>query len=207
MKVPAIYIFTHDSIAVGEDGPTHQPIEQLLMLRSIPNLVVYRPADINEVIGSWENILNNNDPVALVISKNELPIIKGSDATKVKFGGYVIGEEKPCDGVIIATGSEVNLAAKVIDDLKVRGKNVRLVSMVSIELFKKQNLEYQKSVIPDNVKVVVIEAGSHYSWGDFTTEDKMICLDCFGLSGHKDQVLDYFGFTEAKILEKCLKIF
>ena len=207
MKVPAIYIFTHDSIAVGEDGPTHQPIEQLLMLRSIPNLVVYRPADINEVIGSWENILNNNDPVALVISKNELPIIKGSDATKVKFGGYIIGEEKPCDGVIIATGSEVNLAAKVIDDLKVRGKNVRLVSMVSIELFKKQNLEYQKSVIPDNVKVVVIEAGSHYSWGDFTTEDKMICLDRFGLSGHKDQVLDYFGFTEAKILEKCLKIF
>ncbi len=207
MNLPVIYIYTHDSIGIGEDGPTHQPVEQLLMLRSIPNLDVYRPADINEVIGCWETIMSKRSPSALVISRSDLPIIAGTNGSKIAFGGYVIGESTPCDGVIISSGSELSLAAKVVEDLRIRGKNIRLVSMPSISLFKQQDKVYQDSVLPPNVKIAVIEASHPSSWTSFTDEENIVGVNTFGLSGHKEEVLTHFGFAFQPLLEKMLEIF
>ncbi len=207
MNIPVTYIYTHDTIAVGEDGPTHEPVEQLLMLRSIPNMIVYRPADINEVIGSWGTIMENKLPSSLVISKSDLPIIKGTDGTKVKLGGYVVGDASACEGVIISSGSELSLAQKVVEDLNIRGKKIRLVSMPSIEIFKNQSKEYQESVLPPNAKIAVIEASHPYSWTSFTALENIAGVDTFGLSGHKDEVLNHFGFTFQTMLEKMLDIF
>lgn len=137
MDLPVTYIYSHDSINVGQDGPTHQPIEQLAMLRSIPNMNVFRPADAHELVGCWNEILNNRKPNCLVVSRNPVDLLKTTDANKVKYGAYIVKQEQvKLDGIIIATGSEVQTACHLSNELfKQDNLDLRVVSMPSMELF------------------------------------------------------------------------
>ena len=205
MKLPVIYIFTHDSISVGEDGPTHQPVEQLLGLRSTPNLEVFRPADANEVIGSYKAISENvSGPSVITLSRNKLPILETTNVVGVSHGGYVVfdTERKP-SGIVIATGEEVHQAIEVAKRLLVKGIAIRVVSMPNLNRFLKQNEEYIESVLPVEVRKIVVEAGSSFSWNRLIFNDKyLITLDTFGASGKKDDVYKKFGFDVDSLEEK-----
>lgn len=205
MKLPVIYIFTHDSISVGEDGPTHQPVEQLLALRSIPNLEVFRPADANEVIGSYKAISENvSGPSVITLSRNKLPILETTNVVGVSHGGYVVfdTERKP-SGIVIATGEEVHQAIEVAKRLLVKGIAIRVVSMPNLNRFLKQDEEYIESVLPVEVRKIVVEAGSSFSWNRLIFNDKyLITLDTFGASGKKDDVYKKFGFDVDSLEEK-----
>lgn len=207
MQLPVIYIFTHDSINIGQDGETHQPIEQLTALRCIPNFNVYRPADIKEIIGSWENILNKKQPSALIISKQVLPIIS-TNAKSVKYGAYIIRKEiEKLDGVIIATGSEVHLALKVAEKLYLENIDVRVVSMVCQELFNKTSKSYQETILPVGSKIITLEAADSFSWYQYTyKKENIIALDDFGASGTSDEVLNKYNFNFEKVYDKVKKI-
>ncbi len=207
MNLPVIYIFTHDSFLIGEDGPTHEPVEQLTMLRTVPNLITFRPADINEIMGSWEFILKNHCPTTLVISKEKRSKYKYTNAKFVKYGAYMIRKEKyHLDGIIIATGSEVELALEVAQNLFLAGRDLRVVSMPSMELFLKQNPKYEEQLLPRDVPVFVIEAGASLIWNRFATKPEYIFgLDHFGASGKKDDVSKYLKFTKNDILERMAK--
>lgn len=196
MKLPVTYIFTHDSINIGEDGPTHEPVEQLGMLRSIPNMVVFRPCDINELVGSWDYIINNNNPVSLVVSKTNIPNVMGSSLEKTEKGGYIVKKEKGrLVANIIATGSEVNTAINISDELDKKAIFTRVISIPSLELFKIQNEEYKKSVIADSTKTIVIEASNDKSWNEFVYNNKyLLNIKEFGLSGKSEDVLKTFNF-------------
>lgn len=202
MNLPVTYIFTHDSIYVGEDGPTHEPVEQLAMLRSIPNFLTFRPADINEILGSWEYILKNNMPSALVISKEKRNKCKNTNAKFVKYGAYMIRKEKyHLDGIIIATGSEVETALNIAKNLYLEdGLDLRVVSMPCMELFLSQNPIYEEQLLPKDIPTFVIEASSTLIWNRFATKEEYIFgIDKFGLSGNKEEVCKYFKFTEKDI--------
>ncbi len=205
MKLPVIYIFTHDSISVGEDGPTHQPVEQLLGLRSIPNLEVFRPADANEVIGSYKAISETvSGPSVITLSRNKLPILETTNVVGVSHGGYVVfdTERKP-SGIVIATGEEVHQAIEVAKRLLVKGIAIRVVSMPNLNRFLKQDEEYIESVLPVEVRKIVVEAGSSFSWNRLIFNDKyLITLDTFGASGKKDDVYKKFGFDVDSLEEK-----
>ena len=206
MDLGVIYIFSHDSISTGEDGPTHEPVEQLIGLRSIPNLTVYRPADINETIGSYKNILEKRKPAALILGRNKIDILKITSINDTKYGGYILKkEDKKLDAIIIATGEEVNLALKIQNKLQEKGFGIRLVSMPSIECFEMQDDKYKNSTIPKNTKVFVIEAASSYSWYKFTTEEYMFTVNAFGKSGKKDAILNEYGFSEKSIIKSIEK--
>lgn len=206
MKLPVNYIFTHDSITVGEDGATHQPIEQIAMLRSIPNLYVFRPCDIKEVIGSWQVMLNSKrHPNALILSRGECETLKNSSSSKVKQGAYIIRNEKEkLDGIIIATGSEVETALDVANALYIEKKvDFRVVSMPCVELFEVQDIKYKNSVLNENVKTFTLEAGSSYGLGKYATKPSYnISIDNFGLSGKKEDVIKYFNFSKQQIAKK-----
>ena len=205
MKLPVIYIFTHDSISVGEDGPTHQPVEQLLGLRSTPNLEVFRPADANEVIGSYKAISEmSSGPSVITLSRNKLPILETTNVVGVSHGGYVVfdTERKP-SGIVIATGEEVHQAIEVAKRLLVKGIAIRVVSMPNLNRFLKQDEEYIESVLPVEVRKIVVEAGSSFSWNRLIFNDKyLITLDTFGASGKKDDVYKKFGFDVDSLEEK-----
>lgn len=190
MEINITYLFTHDSIGVGEDGPTHQPIEHLWMLRSIPGLTVYRPADYFETMAAWYSAMKNQGPYAIIASRQNLEILENSSSEALK-GGYVVYEnEGKLDGVIIATGSEVTLAihaAKEID------KNIRVVSMPSLEIFEKQNKEYRDSILPSDVYTLAIEAGSPIGWYKYAKD--VIGMTSFGASAPADKLFEHFGFT------------
>ena len=201
MDLPVIYIFSHDSISVGEDGPTHEPIEQLISLRATPNIDVYRPADANEVIGSYKAILNNRKPAALILGRNKVRIEEDTSAKEVEKGAYIVKKEfNKLDATIIATGEEVELALDVYNVLIEKGYGIRIVSMPSIEVFERQDEEYKKEILGDNI--FVIEAGSSYSWYKYTSKDHMFTIDTFGASGPRKDVLNKFGFTKEIISEK-----
>lgn len=205
MNLPVTYIFTHDSINVGQDGPTHEPVEQLTMLRAQPNLNVYRPADAHEIIGCWGQILNCNNPNALILSRQETVLIGSTNADKVKYGGYIVKKEnRYLHGIIIATGSEVQTALLVAAQLQTKYKlDIRVVSMPCLELFEKQSKEYKEEILPKTVKKIVIEAGSSYSWYKYVyNEDYLITVDQFGASGTTEQVLEYCNFDFATVVEK-----
>ena len=203
MDLPIIYVLSHDSITVGEDGPTHEAVEQLISLRSIPNFDVYRPADSNEVIGAYNAIFESRKPSAIILSRNKVPISEYTNINDSKLGGYILEEErKNIDACIISTGEEVTLALEVSEELKTKGYDIRVVSMPSIEVFERQTEEYKNSVIPSNKKIFVIEAGSSYSWDRFTTRDNMFTVDSFGYSGKKEDVLKKFGLTVENISNK-----
>lgn len=206
--LPVVYVLTHDSVAVGEDGPTHEPIEQLASVRCMPNVQVIRPADGNETSAAWIQALETkNKPTILVLSRQNLPVLPNSkDMAKegVAKGGYIISkaESDTPDGILIATGSEVNLAVQAQKDLKAQGKDVSVVSLPSFDLFEAQDAAYKESVLPKAVtKRVAIEAASPFGWERYIgLEGKMIGIDHFGASAPGDFVLEQFGFTVENVV-------
>ncbi len=205
MNLPVTYIFTHDSITIGEDGPTHQPVEQLVSLRSIPNLEVFRPADINELIGTYQYIMNKtNGPSVISLSRNSVNTKNNTSIKDVVKGGYIIKKElKNLSGIIIASGEEVDLALEVANRLEEKGFDLRVVSFVSIELFNKQKDEYKQEILPLGTKTFVIEPSSSYSWNQFVYNDKyLITLDKFGKSGSKEEICKQYGFNVDDITTK-----
>ncbi|MBE5747387.1 MAG: transketolase [Clostridiales bacterium] len=206
MKLPVTYIMTHDSIGVGEDGPTHQPIEQLIMLRSVPGLKVYRPADGKETAAAWVSALSGNEPTVLVLSRQNLPQYAGSGKAALK-GGYVLED---CDGtpdvLLMGTGSEVELCVKAKAALAEKGVKARVVSMPCFEEFEKQSAEYKNSVIPADVKArVCVEAACPYSWYKYAGDcGETVCMTGFGASAPAGTLFPHFGFTVENVVEKAL---
>jgi len=208
MKLPAIYLFTHDSIFVGEDGPTHQPIEHLAVLRAIPNVTVIRPADGMETAAAWNYALQNEEgPVALILTRQKIDTIErntGFDMKELMKGGYVVSKEKgsKVDLVIAASGSEVPVAIaaqKILEE----NISVRVVSIPSKEIFEKQSEEYKSSVVPANVPVAVVEAASMTGWGDlFRSKFLPIGMKGFGASAPAQTLAEKFGFTGEQVAEK-----
>lgn len=207
MNLPLIYVLTHDSIGVGEDGPTHEPVEQLTMLRAMPNFNVFRPCDAQETNAGWYLAMTSKTtPTALVFSRQNLPQIKGSSREALK-GGYVIDE---CEGtpeiIIIASGSEVTLAVEA--KKRIRGKAIRVVSMPSMDIFKQQSREYRESILPPGIeKRIAIEAGSRMSWGEFVgLKGKYITMDSFGASAPADELFKRYGFTVDNVVKMINKL-
>lgn len=191
MNLPVTYIFTHDSIYQSEEGPAHIPVEQLTMLRSVPNFYVYRPADIIEIMGVWESVLNLNKPSAIVLSKNSIPRLPGSNPKEVSKGAYIIKKEvERLDGILIATGSEVVSAMQIAYDLQAKGLDLRVVSMPCMEIFKTMGKEYEEFLLPKNVKTAVIEASQGMEWNTYATSpDFVISIKDFAYSGVPIEVL------------------
>lgn len=209
LKLPITYIFTHDSISLGEDGPTHQPVEQLAQLRAIPNLEVFRPCDANEVIGTYKTIMKKeNSPTVITLSKNTLPILKNTNSNEVEKGGYIVRDNlRKLDGIIISSGEEVHLAIEVASRLNVKGFDIRVVSMPSIERFLNNSKEYIEDILPVGVKKIVIEASSKMSWNEIVFNKKyLITLDTYGKSGKRDDVYKEFGFDVDTLEEKVEKL-
>jgi transketolase len=205
--LPAIYLFSHDSIAVGEDGPTHQPIEQLAMLRSIPNMRVIRPCDERETYAAWcEALRSTKTPTALILSRQNLPLLEGSSAEGLAKGAYIISKEsKKAQLELIATGSEVSLAVEAQKLLKEEGIDVRVISMPSWELFAAQDEEYKKSVLSlDWDKRVSVEMLSTFGWDRYAKYH--MGIDTFGASAPAKDVINKFEFTPAKLVELCKSI-
>ena len=203
-KLPAIYLLSHDSIAVGEDGPTHQPIEQLAMLRSIPNVNVIRPADARETYAAWRIALESKEtPVALILSRQNLPLL-ASKYKEVDKGAYIISKEnKRLDATLIATGSEVSLAIEAQKELLARGVDVRVVSMPSTYLFDKQEKEYRDNVIGvSKDKVFALEMLSTFGWYKYA--DNVMGIDTFGTSAPAKDAIKAYGFTSENVVKFVL---
>lgn len=212
-KLPVIYVLTHDSVAVGKDGPTHEPIEQLASLRTIPNVQVFRPADGNETSAAWKVALETLDkPTILVLSRQNLdtlPISKEKVFDGIEKGGYVVQEaESEADGILIATGSEVGLALKAKEELQKKGKDVSVVSLPSWERFEAQSEEYKNTVIsPELKKHMTIEAGTTYGWAKYAGDHGvMIGIDEFGMSAPSDIVLRELGMSVENIVSRYLEM-
>ena len=204
MNLPVTYIFTHDTFLIGQDGKTHQPIEQLSMLRTIPNLDVYRPCDYKELIGSWNLILKNKRPAALVISKNPTESYKYTLVEETSLGGYVISEVKNrLDLILIASGSEVTLAMKIKQELLKNFIEARIVSMPNINDFFKQSKEYQNQVLPKGYKRMVLELSNDPTiYRLVKNEDDIININTFGKSGTEDELLTEFELDISSIIIK-----
>lgn len=210
MNLPAIYILTHDSIGVGEDGPTHQPIEHLAMLRSIPNINLIRPADSREVIYAWQSALMSKEtPTCLILSRQGLKLLDNSSEEALK-GGYIVHKEAKdaIDAIIIATGSEVALSIEAAKDLEAKGKSIRVVSMPSQEIFLNQDKEYIEKILPSSVKArVSVEALSTMPWGKFVgLEGTAIGIDRFGSSAPGKVLFEKYGITKEHVEEKVSKL-
>lgn len=202
--IPTVYVLTHDSIAVGEDGPTHEPVEQLASVRSMPNLNVIRPADGNEVIAAWRRaVTETKRPTALILTRQNLPVLPGTAELAeagVNFGAYIISPEQKdadLDGIIIATGSEVKLAIDTQAELAKDGTNVRVVSMPAQNIFDEQSAAYKEEILPLAVtKRMVIEAGTSFGWGKYIgLTGKTLTIDTWGASAPGDKVFQEYGFT------------
>lgn len=211
-KLPVIYVLTHDSVAVGKDGPTHEPIEQLASLRTIPNVQVFRPADGNETSAAWKVALETLDkPTILVLSRQNLdtlPISKEKVFDGIEKGGYVVqGAENEADGILIATGSEVGLALKAKEELQKKGKDVSVVSLPSWERFEAQSEEYKNTIIPPELKKrMTIEAGTTYGWAKYAGDNGVtVGIDEFGMSAPSDVVLKELGMSVENIVDKYLE--
>lgn len=210
MKLPVTYIFSHDSINIGEDGPTHQPIEQLASLRATPNLNVYRPCDANELIGSWNTILKEQStPNALILSRVDVPNLNISKKEFVEKGAYIIfSERNQLQAILIATGTEVHTAIHIAYDLyQAYHIGIRVVSMPCMEKFLSQSKEYQEDILPTGYKKIVIESGSSFGWEKFVYNEKyLICLQNFGFSGSKDEVLKEMNFDYETIKNRVVNL-
>jgi len=210
--LPVIYIFTHDSIGMGEDGPTHQPVEQLIGLRSIPGMVVLRPADANETVAAWQVAIGRKQgPVALVLTRQGLPVLDlnlyPAIQTGVPLGGYILADspatERP-DIILIATGSEVHLALDARGRLLTEGVHARVVSMPSTNLFAAQSDDYRETILPRNVPLLVIEAGSPVGWQSFVgPRIAVIGVDTFGSSAPGPVVMEHYGFTVENVRKQA----
>ena len=205
MNLPVTYIFTHDSITNSFDGPTHQPVEQLSDLRSIPNLYVFRPADIKEIIGTWNVILNNKIPAVISLPKTEVKAEQGTKEESIVKGAYIVGEEKErVDAVIIATGAEVQLAKSMqVKLLQDKNIDARIISMPCMELYNIQSDEYKESIIPKGKPIFILEFGSSFGWEKFVpSSDYLLTVDSFGASGSKDDVLNYMNINIDKLISR-----
>ena len=203
MGLKQLYVLTHDSIGAGQDGPTHQPVEQLISLRATPDLAVFRPADAIEVAESYETAMKSDTPSALALTRQNLPLVRESaDENLTHKGAYVIKDVKGKRKLtLIATGSEVSLALKVAEKLP----QTAVVSMPCWELFAKQSTEYQQGVLGDAPRVS-IEAGSTFGWERWTGCDGLnIGLDCFGQSAVAEELFEHFGFSVEKIIQRIEK--
>ena len=206
MKLPVVYVMTHDSIGVGEDGATHQPVEQLIMLRSIPGMKVYRPADGKETAVAWISALSGNEPTTLVLSRQTLPQYENSGKAALK-GGYIMEDcEGTPDVILMGTGSEVELCVKAKTVLAEQGVKARVVSLPCIEEFEKQSADYKASVLPANVKArVCVEAASPYSWYKYAGDNgEIVAMDSFGASAPAGKLFPLYGFTVENVVEKAL---
>ena len=205
-NLPVTYVFTHDSIAVGEDGPTHEPIEHLASLRTIPNTYVFRPADATEAQAAWYLSQKTNDrPTSIVLTRQNLPILENSSFEKVAKGAYVVHETSAdFDTILIATGSEVALAIDVACELEKDGSKVRVVSMPSVELFEEQSKEYKEELLPLSVRRrVSLEMGNSALWYKYVGLDGLaIGIDKFGASAPANKVIEEYGFTVEAVVEK-----
>ena len=213
MQLPVIYVWTHDSIGLGEDGPTHQPVEQLWALRSIPGFSVVRPADANEVSACWIKILEDRKPAGIVLTRQNIPTLDrklNNSAQGAKKGGYILQDcsnSKP-DVILIATGSEIELALLAQKELNSQSINTRVVSMPCVEWFQNESKSYQESVLPKDVKAkIAIEAGSTLGWYQFVgLEGAVIGLDHYGASGKPDLLYKEFGITVQDIVKKAKEL-
>ena len=210
MGLPVTYVLTHDSIGVGEDGPTHEPIEQLAMLRALPNFVVYRPADATETIAAWYHAASSKDhPTALVLTRQNLPQLAGSSKDALK-GGYVIADSTKAtpDAIIMASGSEVQLGINAKEELEKEGIDVRVVSMPSIDVFEMQSEEYKEGVLPKAVRArVAVEALSDFGWGKYVGLDgAYVTMHGFGASAPAEVLFEKFGITTENVIEKVKSV-
>ncbi|MBC2710748.1 MAG: transketolase [Desulfosarcina sp.] len=211
MKLPVIYVFTHDSVAVGEDGPTHQPVEHLAVLRAIPNLTVIRPADATETAEAWRKAISMNDrPVALILSRQKLPILDAKQTEcGVEQGGYILSN---CKGkpriILIATGAEVHITLKAQKILADKGIAARVVNMPSWEIFEEQSTDFQNRILPSAIKHrIAVEAGISMGWERYVgPKGKVIGIDGFGASAPGGLVLEKYGFTAKNIVETALRM-
>jgi len=206
--LPVIYVMTHDSIGLGEDGPTHQPVEHLAALRAIPNLHVLRPADAVETVGAWRHAIERLDgPTLLALSRQDLPVLDGTDEDLVERGAYIVedadDDELP-DVVLLATGSEVQLCVAAAAILAERDVVARVVSMPSWELFDEQDDEYQEEVLPDEVPVLSVEAATTFGWSQWA--DDSVGLDQFGVSAPAADAFEEFGFTPEAVADAALDL-
>ncbi len=210
MDLPVTYILTHDSIGVGEDGPTHQPVEQLVALRSIPGMKVFRPADGKETTAAYVSAINGKGPTCIVATRQNLPQYAGSGKNAL-LGGYVLEDSSKAvpDVILMASGSEVELAVKAKAELKNVNIDARVVSMPCMELFEQQSAKYRDGVLPLACRArVAIEAGSSYSWGKYVGLDgAYITMDSFGASAPADQLFEVYGFNVANVVAAAKKVF
>jgi transketolase len=206
MGTPTVFVFTHDTIALGEDGPTHQPVEHLMSLRAIPNLWVIRPADAYETFYAWQVALRRKEgPTALILTRQAVPLLPPEKAKGLLKGGYVLEDAEEPEGVIVATGSEVHLALKARALLGERGRRVRVVSLPSFELFAAQPEAYRKEVLPPGLPTVAVEAGASLGWERYA--HKVVGLDRFGASAPYPEVYERLGFTPERVAEALLSLF
>ncbi len=210
-KYPTIFVFTHDSVGVGEDGPTHQPVEQLAALRAIPNLKVFRPADSNETAQAWKFVLEHRDgPAALLLTRQGLPVIdqkKYGSATNLSKGAYVLaGADKP-DVLLLASGSEVSVALEAAEKLAAKKIATHVVSMPCWKLFEKQDKKYRDSVLPPDVKARVgIEAGVEQGWSKWLGDKGIfIGMSSFGASAPAKICFEKFGITTENVIKAVKK--
>ncbi len=215
MGLHVIYVFTHDSIALGEDGPTHEPVEQLLGLRSIPNVLVIRPADSNETATAWRIAIEHTDgPVALVLTRQNLPILDLQKYPQlplgVRSGGYVLAHatgNTPADITLIATGSEVQLALAAREKLDTQGVRARVVSLPCWNLFEAQPVEYREAVLPPEVPMLAIEAGVSLGWRPYVGPGiEVIGVDRFGASAPGEIVMREYGFSVDQVTQRALAL-
>ena len=208
MKLPLTYILTHDSIGVGEDGPTHEPIEQLAGLRSIPNMTVFRPADARETAAGWCAAMTRGDsPTALVLSRQNLPPLPGTGVDALK-GGYVLKDAEKPQIVLMSSGSEVSITMDAAEILEGKGVRVRVVSMPSFELFEEQDDAYKESVLPDSVRVrLAVEAAAPFGWHKYVGLDgDVVGMEGFGASAPGDLLYEKFGFTAENVAKRALDL-
>jgi len=203
--LPVTYVFTHDSIAVGEDGPTHEPVEHLAGLRAMPNLNVFRPADARETQAAWYlAVTSKKTPTALVLTRQNLTVEEGTDFDKVAKGAYVVYENAAdFDTILIATGSEVNLAVSAAKELASQGAKVRVVSMPSTDVFDKQDAAYKEEILPNAVRRrVAVEMGATQNWYKYVGLDGAVLgIDTFGASAPAPKVLAEYGFTVENLVK------
>ena len=210
MEIPLTFVLTHDSIGVGEDGPTHEPVEQLAEFRAMPDFNVFRPADATETIAAWYSaVTSKKTPTAIVLTRQNLPQLAGSSKEALK-GGYVVADsskEKP-DAILIASGSEVSLSIEAKEMLAKEGVDVRVVSMPCMDIFERQSDEYKEKVLPKAVRArVAVEALSEFGWGKYVGLDgKTVCLDRFGASAPADVLFKEFGFTVENVVKAVKEV-
>lgn len=209
MDLPVIFVFTHDSVGVGEDGPTHQPIEHIAMLRGIPNLNVYRPADAKETVVAWTEALNRfSGPSAIILSRQNL-LVSGLTGEGARNGAYIVGKERNdnFDGIVIATGSEVSLAMKAKDILELEGIDIRVVSMPCMEKFEEMSADYKDVILPSRIdKIITVEAARDMGWYKYAGRyGLVVSIDRFGESGPGELIMKHFGFEPQALAENIKK--